>query len=217
MAQEIRILLVHDQDVFPESMEHLLREKPDFEIVGNCASAQEAIAVLKRDSVDVVLVDCVLGVEQRLGFLEVAKRAALEGRVLITTTRLTGGAVLRALERGALGIVMRQSPPCELVKAIHRVASGELWLDSVAVRAMAAAVRSGEHRIWQPLNVRERAVLKAVVDGLKNKQIAVELRIPESSVKYIIRRLFAKAGVRTRSQLVRIALQRHAQDWLPAL
>ena len=103
------------------------------------------------------------------------------------------------------------------MKAIHRVASGELWLDSETVKAMAEALRSGEHRVRQALSVRERAILKAVLEGLTNPQIAVKLQIPESSAKYVIRRLFEKAGVKRRSQLVRIALEGHARDWLPAL
>jgi DNA-binding NarL/FixJ family response regulator len=172
---------------------------------------------LERESADIVLVDFDLSEEQRLDFLKEAKRAGFEGRALITTARMSGGEVLRALERGTSGIVMRDSPPSELIKAIHRVASGELWLDSETVKAMAEAVRSGEHRARQPLGVRERAVLKAVLEGLTNPQIAVKLQIPESSVKYVIRRLFEKAGVKRRSQLVRIALEGHARDWIPAL
>jgi DNA-binding NarL/FixJ family response regulator len=130
---------------------------------------------------------------------------------------MSGGAVLRALERGTSGIFMRQSPPSELVKAIHRVVSGDLWLDSEAMKAMVEALRSGEQRIWQHLSARECAVLKAVLEGLTNNQIAVKLQVRESSVKYVIRKLFEKAGVRTRSQLVRVALERHARDWLAAV
>jgi DNA-binding NarL/FixJ family response regulator len=67
------------------------------------------------------------------------------------------------------------------------------------------------------LSVRERVVLKAVLEGLTNYQIALKLQIPQGSAKYVIRKLYEKAGVRTRSQLVRIALERHAQDWLAAV
>jgi DNA-binding NarL/FixJ family response regulator len=82
---------------------------------------------------------------------------------------------------------------------------------------MVEALRSGEQRIWQHLSARECAVLKAVLEGLTNNQIAVKLHVRESSVKYVIRKLFEKAGVRTRSQLVRVALERHARDWLAAV
>jgi DNA-binding NarL/FixJ family response regulator len=217
MGQAIRILLLDDQSLFREGLRRLLRDEPGFQIVASCASTGEALAVLEREHPDVVLLDCDIGEDGGLDFVEELKKLGFHGRVLMVTARMSGGAVLRALQRGTSGIFMRQSPPSELVKAIHKVVSGELWLDSEAMKAMVEAVRSGEQRIWQHLSVRERAVLKAVLEGLTNNQIAVKLRIPESSVKYVVRRLFEKAGAKTRSQLVRIALERHAQDWLPAV
>ncbi len=74
--------------------------------------------------------------------------------------------------------------------------------------------RSREPDGGQSLNARERAVLKAVFEGLSNKEIAGKLQTSESSVKAVLQQLFDKTGVRTRSQLVRIALEKHAQDWL---
>jgi len=216
MGQAIRILLLDDQSLFREGLKRFLRDEPGFQIVGSCASTREALAVLEREHPDTVVLDCDIGEDRGLDFVEELKKLGFDGGVLMVAARMSGGVVLRALQRGASGIFMRQSPASELVEAIRRVASGELWLDSEAMKAMAKAVRSGDHRIWQHLSVRERAVLKAVLEGLTNPQIAVKLQMPESSVKYVIRKLFEKAGVRTRSQLVRIALERHAQDWLPA-
>ena len=195
MGQDIRILLVYDQSLFRESLARLLRDEPDFQIVGSCACAREALGALEQKPADIVLVDYEHGEEQRLDFLKEAKRVGFEGRILLTTTRVSGGAVLRALERGTSGIVMQHSLPSELVKAIRHVANGGLWLDYEAMKAMAEAVRSGEHQAWQPLSVRECAVLKSVLEGLTNRQIAIKLQIPVSSVKYVIRRLFEKAGV----------------------
>jgi DNA-binding NarL/FixJ family response regulator len=206
-----------DQSLFREGLRRLLRDEPGFQIVGSCASTREALVALERVQADVVLVDCDNSEDRGLDFIEELKKLGFDARVLMVTARMTGGAVLRALERGTSGIFMRRSPPSELVKAIRGVVNGELWLDSDAMNAMVEAVRSGERRIWQRLSVRERAVLKAVLEGLTNSQIAVKLQIPESSVKYVIRRLFEKAGAKTRSQLVRIALERNAQDWFPAL
>ena len=214
MGQEVRILLVDDQSLFREGLSRLLQDEPDFQIVGSCASAREALTAMEREQVDIVLLDHQLGEERELDFLEEVKKLSFKGRVLMVTSRMSGGAVLGALKRGTSGIFMKHSPPSELVKAIHRVVSGEVWLDSEAVKAMVEAVRSGEDRVWQHLSGREHAVLKAVLEGLTNHQIAVKLQISESSVKWVIQRLFEKAGVRTRSQLVRIALQRHARDWL---
>jgi two-component system nitrate/nitrite response regulator NarL len=77
-----------------------------------------------------------------------------------------------------------------------------------------ATGRSDEQRAAQALNARERAVLKRVFEGLTNKEIAAQLQISEGSVKAVMQQLFDKTGVRTRSQLVRIALERRAEEWL---
>ena len=215
MGQEIRILLVDDQSLFRESLRRLLQDEPQFQIVGSCA-VREALLALDREEVDIVLLDTDFEKDEASGFLEQAKTLGYKGHILLMTGGINGGAVLSALERGTSGIFLKDSPPSDLVKAIHRVVGGEVWLDSEAVKAMAQAVRSGEHRVSQRLSGRERAVLKAVLEGLRNQQIAVKLRISESSVKWAIQGLFEKAGVRTRSQLVRIALEKHPRDWLPA-
>jgi DNA-binding NarL/FixJ family response regulator len=216
MGQPIRILLVDDHSLFRESLSRLLQAEPDFRIAGNCASAAEALAILDREQIDVVLLDYDLGEEQGSVFLEDAKRRGFAGRVLMVTAGMSDAGTLRALERGSSGIFLKHSPPAQLVEAIHRVVGGEMWLDSRAVRSLVggATGRSDEQRNEQPLNSRERAVLKAVFEGLTNKEIAARLEISESSVKAVMQQLFDKTGVRTRSQLVRIALERHAEDWL---
>jgi DNA-binding NarL/FixJ family response regulator len=217
MSREVRILLLNDQSLFREGLGRLLRDQPGFQIIGSCASTREALAALECEPADIVLIDCDADGDHGLDFVEELKKLGFDGHVLMVAARMGGGAILRALERGTSGVFMRQRPLSELVKAIHTVVNGELWLDPEAMKAMVDAVRSGEQRTWQKLSMRERTVLKAVVEGLTNHQIALKLQIPQSCVKYVIRRLFEKTGVKTRSQLVRIALERHAQDWLPAV
>jgi DNA-binding NarL/FixJ family response regulator len=217
MSQEIRILLLHDQSLCGEGLGRILGDEPGFSVVSSCGSRGEALAAVKRQHADVVLVDCDGDSDRGLDFVDELKRLSFDGRVLMLTTRVHGDAVLRALHKGTSGIFMRQNPLSELVKAIRTVVNGELWLDPEAMKAMVDAVRSGQPRSSQELSARERSVLKSVVEGLTNHQIAVKLQIPESSTKYVIRRLFEKADVKTRSQLVRIALEKHAQDWLTVL
>jgi len=217
MGQEIRILLVDDQSLLRESLRRLLQEEPGLQVVGSCASLKEALAQLEREQVHIVLLDYDHGKEQASDFLEQAKKLGYEGRVLLMTGGISGDAVLSALERGTSGIFMKNSPPSDLVKAIHRVAGGDVWLDSEAVKALVEAARSRERRVLQGLSGRELTVLNLVLEGLTNPQIAVKLHISESSVKWVIQGLFKKAGVKTRSQLVRIALEKNARDWLPAL
>jgi DNA-binding NarL/FixJ family response regulator len=216
MGQEIRILLIDDHTLFRESLSRLLEAEPDFRIAATCASVSEALAVLAREHVDVVLLDYDLGDEQGSAFLEEAKRRQFEGRILMVTAGMNDSGTLRAFENGASGVFLKHSPPAQLIEAIHKVTSGDMWLDSRAVRALVAGAH-GKHegeQAAQALSSRERSVLKGVFEGLSNKEIAAGLQISESSVKAVLQQLFDKTGVRTRSQLVRIAIEQHAGDWL---
>lgn len=215
MSQEIRILLVDDHSLFRESLSRLLQAEPDFRIAGSCGTIAESMAVLESDKVDVVLLDFDLGEEVGSVFLEEARKRGFEGRILMVTAGMSDVGTLRALESGAAGIFLKHSPPGQLLEAIHKVVKGETWLDSKAVRSLVAGAsgRSDEERTTQPLTERERAVLKGVFEGYTNKEIALQLHISEGSVKAVMQQLFDKTGVRTRSQLVRIALERQTEDW----
>jgi DNA-binding NarL/FixJ family response regulator len=202
--------------LFRESLSRLLEAEPSYSIAGDCSSATEALALLKTVPVDLVLLDYDLGDEQGSGFLAEAKQAGFEGKILMVTAGMSDAGTLRALESGVAGIFLKHSPPAQLVEAIQKVMSGEVWLDSKAVRSLIAGAnsKSEEQRTAQPLTPRERAVLKSVFEGLTNKEIGALLSISESSVKAVLQQLFEKTGVRSRSQLVRIALEQHSQDWL---
>jgi DNA-binding NarL/FixJ family response regulator len=130
---------------------------------------------------------------------------------------MSDAGTLRALESGAAGIFLKHSPPAQLVEAINKVMSGEMWLDARAIRSLVAGAsgKSDEQRTSQPLTERERAVLKGVFEGLTNKEIGARLQTSEGTIKAVMQQLFDKTGVRTRSQLVRIALERLAEDWRP--
>lgn len=214
--QQTRILLVDDHGLFRESLSRLLEAEPDFRITATCATVREAWDALSVEPVDVVLLDFDLGDEQGTAFLEEARRRRFKGRVLMVTAGMSDAVTLRAFESGASGIFLKHSPPAQLIEAIHKIASGEMWLDSRAVRSLVAGaqVKAETEEAAQALSPRERNVLKAVFEGLTNKEIAANLQISESLVKAVMQQLFDKTGVRTRSQLVRIAIEQHASDWL---
>jgi DNA-binding NarL/FixJ family response regulator len=207
---------VDDHSLFRESLSRLLEAEPDFRIAGTCATVGEALDTLAGDPVDVVLLDYDLGDEQGTVFLEEAKRLGFPGRILMVTAGMSDAGTLRVFEYGTAGVFLKHSPPAQLIEAIHKVANGEMWLDSRAISSLVAgaAVKSEEQQPGESLNIRERAVLKSVFEGLTNKEIAARMQISESSVKAALQQLFDKTGVRTRSQLVRIALEKHARDWL---
>ena len=124
--------------------------------------------------------------------------------------------MLRALDNGCSGIFLKHSAPSRLVEAIRKVAAGEVWLDPAVTRSIIAAATGNAAAPARPqgLTQREQSVLKGVFEGLTNKEIGVRLAISESSVKAVLQQLFEKTGVRTRSQLVRIALEKHSEEWL---
>jgi DNA-binding NarL/FixJ family response regulator len=216
MPQPIRILLIDDHSLFRESLSRLLEAEADFRITASCATVAEGLKALEREPADVVLLDFDLGDEQGSSFLDEAKRRRLPCRILMVTAGMSDAGTLRAFESGATGIFLKHSPPAQLVEAIQKVAGGEMWLDSRAVRSLVAGVseKSETPHSAQSLTGRERAVLKSVFEGLTNKEIAASLQISESYVKAVLQQLFDKTGVRTRSQLVRIAIEQHAGDWL---
>jgi DNA-binding NarL/FixJ family response regulator len=215
MNKQIRVLIVDDHTLFRESLSRLLEADTECKIVGACASVEEALKIVALEQIDLVLLDYDLGEKPGTQFLEESKRCGFSGPVLMVTGGMADAVMLRALENGASGVFLKSSPLAELTQAIGRVMKGETWIDSGMVKALIADAhrRSNEAR-QESLSARERSVLRYVFEGLSNKEIGHQLGISEGSVKAALQQLFARTGVRTRSQLVRIAVERHSQDWL---
>jgi DNA-binding NarL/FixJ family response regulator len=213
---EIRLLIVDDHILFREGLVRLLSSEPGFQVVGSCGHLKEAHEMLEREPVDLVLLDYDLETEQGSRFLEEAKRRGKSPKVLMVTAGMSSAGMIAVMDAGASGIFLKHSPPSQLAEAIRRVVGGEMWLDPRAVKpVIQGATQSAEHgRLEFLLSEREKTVLKGVLEGASNKAIATTLHLSESSVKAVLQQLFLKTGVRTRSQLVRIALERHSHDWL---
>jgi DNA-binding NarL/FixJ family response regulator len=134
----------------------------------------------------------------------------------MVTAGMRNGVALSALNSGIAGVFFKHSGPEQLIDAIHRVAKGEMSLDTGIVRSLIAGSteKPESAQSARSLTERQRQVLRSILDGLTNKEIAATLQVSETSVKAAIQELFNKAGVRTRSQLVRIAIEKHSADWL---
>jgi two-component system, NarL family, nitrate/nitrite response regulator NarL len=213
---EIRILIVDDHSLFRESLSRLLQSSPGFEVVGECTSVAEARSTIARAEPDVVLLDYDLGTEQGTSLLQELRERHGQTKVLVVTAGMSDVATRAMMEAGASGIFLKHSSLDQLLSAIHRVSNGEFWLDTGIVRILITG-KSGpaeNSEGTRPLTARQNDVMRGVLDGLTNKEIALNLKASESSVKAVIQELFQKAGVRTRSQLVRIAIEKHSSDWL---
>ena len=204
-----RLLLVDDHILFREGLSRLLALEPDFEIAGSCGTAAEALKVLKQTSVDIILLDFDLGKDHASQFISSARRQGFAGKMLMVTAGMSANESSVAIRLGVSGIFLKQNSPATLTRAIRMVVGGEAWVDEKVIRLMAAAVdESYDRSSGKVLTTREQQVLQGVFEGLTNKEIAARLRATESAVKATLQQLFQKTGVRTRSQLVRIALER---------
>lgn len=215
MTAATRILLIDDHGLFRESLVRLLESEHDLHVVAHCAAISEALAVLDRHPIHVILLDYDLGDERGTELLRELRTRGNPARVLMVTAGMSERITRDVLNDGVAGIILKHNDPEQLIDAIRKVAAGETWVEGQILRSLLAApAQPADVRTTRPLTERQKEVLAGILEGLRNKEIAWNLKVSESSVKAVIQELFQKAGVRTRSQLVRIAIERHADDWL---
>jgi DNA-binding NarL/FixJ family response regulator len=206
--EPIRLLLLDDHVLFRESLSRLLASEPDFEMAGHCGTATEALDLLRAGRVDVVLLDFDLGGDHVSQFVAAARASGFEGKILMVTAGMNAAESSMALTHGASGIFLKHSSPGNLAQAIRLVAGGQMWVDQKVVQMLAEGVPQREDSsLRNLLTLREQQVLQSLFEGLTNKEIAAQLGVSESAVKATLQQLFQKTRVRTRSQLVRIALE----------
>ena len=205
--QPIRLLLLDDHVLFREGLRRLLVSEPDFETVAECGTPGEALDALSRSAVDLVLLDFDLEDDTGTRFISAAAAAGYKGKILMVTAGMSPLDTSVARKLGVSGIFLKHNPPGSLLEAIRVVAGGGAWIDpKMTAGTSGASVQaspSADH-----LTPREQKVLRCVFEGLSNKEMAHQLGVSQSSVKATLQHLFDKMGVRTRGQLVRIAIER---------
>jgi DNA-binding NarL/FixJ family response regulator len=214
----IRLLLVDDHLLFREGIGRLLKSEPDFEVVTDCGTVGDARAIVEQCWTDVVLLDFDLGGSDGLGLISTFREIGWKGRVLMVTAGMTPEESLLALRLGASGIFLKNNSPNALAQAIRIVAAGGTWIDQTITQLIAESATPHDDPIEEDerLTERERQVLQGVFEGLGNKEIGALIGVSLSVVKTTLQQLFHKTGVRTRAQLVRIALERsYAPTWKP--
>src|SRR5277367_5153517 len=191
MNQQMRVLIVDDHTLFRESLSRLLESETDCRIVGTCASVDDALQIMSKDKIDLVMLDYDLGEQPGTHLLNEARKNGFDGRVLMVTGGMSDSTMLHALDNGASGIFLKNSPLAELIQAIRRVIMGEIWVDPALMKSLLAGARyrSAEER-REILSERERKVLRYVFEGLSNKEIGQQLNISEGSVKATLKQLF---------------------------
>lgn len=208
--QPIRLLLLDDHILFREGLRRLLVSEPDFDTVAECGTPDEALGILARSSIDLVLLDFELEDDTGTRFIAAATAAGYTGKILMVTAGMELADVAAARKLGISGIFLKHNPPASLLEAIRTVAAGGVWMDPKATAPAAPGIKASEAP--SHLTPREQRVLRCVFEGLSNKEMAHQLGVSLSSVKATLQHLFDKMGVRTRGQLVRIAIERSLES-----
>ena len=215
--RRVRLLVVDDHPVVRSGIVGMLSGEPDLQVVGQAADGAEAIALTAELVPDVILMDLRM---PRLDGVEATRRISARPdapRVVVLTTYDTDGDILRAVEAGAIGYLLKDSPREDILAAVLSAAVGRSTLSpAVTTRLVGAARGTGRGadgslcRAEAPVSLspRERQVLQAASRGLSNNQIGAELYITEATVKTHLLRAYAKLGVDSRTAAVTEALRR---------
>lgn len=206
---QIRLFLLAEQALFRASLGRLLALEPDFEMAGECATSTDVLESLVVLPVDVVLLEYDPDSGHARELLLAATRSRFPGRFCVITASTDPRDWARMLRLGVSGIFLKSDSVDRLIRAIRTIASGEMWIEARVIRILAERYPIEAERIeTDGLTDREEKVLLGIISGLSNRKIGEGLRLSESSVKAVVQQLFDKTGVRTRSQLVRIAISR---------
>ena len=203
--KRIRILIADDHPVVRAGLQGMLASQPDFELVGEAATGKEAVTLAAQLRPDVVLMD--LRMAEMDGAAATAQIQTQQPKtpVLVLTTYDTNADILRAIDAGATGYLLKDTPRDELFAAIRSVAQGKAVLaPTVATRLL----RQRQTPAGEALSARELEVLSLVARGASNKEIARSLHLSEATVKSHLIHLFGKLGVTDRTAAVTVALER---------
>ena len=193
----IRVLLADDHALVRAGLERLLRGIAEIEVVGVAADGSQAVELALSERPDVVLMDLEMPV---LDGIEATRRIVAEvagAAVVILTSFSDRERILRALDAGAVGYLLKDAEPDELVRGIVAAARGE---SPLAPKAAHVILRARSEQQTVTLSSREREVLACVAEGLQNKHIARRLEISEKTVKAHLTSVFAQIGVTDRTQ-----------------
>ncbi len=201
----IKVLIVDDHPVVRDGLRGLFAGDPEFEVVGEAENGREAVSRTEVFHPDVVLMDLRMPVLDGVGATREIVERGLGARVLIVTTYDTDSDVLPAIEAGATGYLLKDTPREELRRAVRAAAAGESVLSPPVASQLLGQVR-------QPaggaLSDREFEILLTVAKGATNKAIAAELFISEATVKTHLLHIYEKLGVNDRAAAVAAAYER---------
>ena len=201
-ATKIRVFLLDDHEIVRQGVRALLESQADFEVVGEAATAAEAVARIPAVHPEVAVLDVRLPDGDGVQVCREVRARNPEIRCLMLTSFADDEALFDAIMAGAAGYVLKQIKGTDIVDAIRRVAAGESLLDPDATARVLDRIRHppAEDVLLATLTPQERRILDLVTDGLTNRQIAQEMFLAEKTVKNYVSNMLAKLGMERRTQ-----------------
>jgi two-component system, NarL family, response regulator len=201
-SQKIRLLIVDDHMAIRLGLIAILSDQPDLTVVGEASNGRLAVDLAVKHRPDVVLLDLRLPGLSGVETLALLKEKLPSVRVIAVTTVDQEEEIFRALEAGAEGYLLKDMRKEDLLQAIHAVHRGERWI------APLAGARLAERLTRPELNDRELDILKQLVHGKSNKEIAAALSLSEDTIKWHMKHLLEKLGTHDRTAAAVVAIQR---------
>jgi NarL family two-component system response regulator LiaR len=209
MSDPIQVLIADDHAIVRKGIRALLATEPGIEVVGEAEDGQQVIAEAARLDPDVILMDLVMPETDGLTAIRHIAAHQAEVRILVLTSFATDDKIFPAIKAGALGYLLKDSSPHELVQAIYQVYRGESSLHPLVARKLLHELSqpSQQPPIPDPLTEREVEVLRLVAMGQSNREIAAQLMISEATVRTHVSNILSKLHLARRTQAALYALR----------
>ncbi|MFC8760190.1 response regulator [Streptomyces sp. NPDC057193] len=212
-GQSIRVVIADDEPLIRAGIRMILTSDPEIEVVGEAADGRAAVEAARTHAADVVLLDIQMPVLDGLSALPELRRAAPRARVIVLTTFGERENVLRALEHGGAGFLLKDTAPAELIRAVRAAAAGDAYLSPAATRHVVERLATGREAVRAEqargrvagLSEKERDVLSLLGEGLSNADAGRRLHMSEATVKTYVSRILAKLDCENRVQAALLA------------
>lgn len=210
MGDPIRVLVVDDHPVVRRGIKSLLAEENDLEVVGEAANGKDAIQQVAELQPDVILMDLVMPEMNGVDAIQHITAAYPESRILVMTSFAADDKVFPSIKAGALGYLMKDSDPEDLIRMIHQVHRGELSIHPTIARKVIQELNrpSEEPLTPDPLTERELEILQLLAQGVENKEIARRLVLREATVRTHVSNILSKLHLANRVQATLYALRK---------